>query len=332
MQAVTPQDMNKYTDISNARGYAMKSNNHLCLKLHKSLYGMIVALLLCFKALCKALVEEGFVQSTADPCLFLHLKKNIIIITYVDDCLLFCEDPTTLEILITSLKGKHPLTDENIGNDMYDYLGIEITMKDRKINLLQSGLINKILTTTGYNKVNPSVKTPAKESPLTTDTDGLSFDGDYDYPTVVGMLLYLVNTCPDIQYAVHSCCCFVHCPRKSHDVAIRRICRYLISTKNKGLTFNLDNDPLQLHCYVDADFCGLHKYETHVDPISSKSHTGYVILSGKSLISWCSKLQTETALSSTESEIVALSTCMRETLWIQRLVKDISRGFGINTH
>ena len=123
----------------------------------------------------------------------------------------------------------------------------------------------------------------------------------------------------------------MHCPHKSHDLAIKRICRYLIATKDKGLTFNMDSDPLQLHCYVDADFCGLHKYETHVDPISSKSRTGYVILLGKSPISWCSKLQTETALSTTESEIVALSTCMREILWIQRLVKDISLGFGIKT-
>ena len=163
-------------------------------------------------------------------------------------------------------------------------------MDDKKITLLQTGLINKILKTTKYENLKGNVKTPAKEAPLVMDTNGKRFDGQYDYASVVSMLLYLVNTCPDIQYTVHSCCYFIHCPHKSHDDTIKRICCYLIDTKDKGLVLNLDEFPLQLHCYVDADFCALHKYENHDDPISSKSRTGYVIMLDNSPISWCSKL------------------------------------------
>ena len=65
------------------------------------------------------------------------------------------------------------------------------------------------------------------------------------------------------------------------------------------------------------------------DPISFKSRTGYVIMLGGSPISWCSKLQGESALSSTESEIISLSTSMRELIWIRRLLIDISEGFGV---
>ena len=148
---------------------------------------------------------------------------------------------------------------------------------------------------------------PAKEQPLALDHNGKPFDEDYDYASVVGMLLYLVNTRPDIQYSVHSCCRFVHSPRKSHAEAIKRICRYLVATQHKGLTFDIECSNLKLNCFVDADFAGLHKYEDHNDPISAKSRTGYVICLGGSPISWCSKLQTETALSTTESEMLEKS-------------------------
>lgn len=104
-------------------------------------------------------------------------------------------------------------------------------MKDEKVTLRQAGLINKILTTTGYNKMNGNVKTLSKEAPLALDKNETDFIGDYDYNIVVVMLLYLVNTRLDIQYAVHSCCRFVHSPKKSHGEAIKRICRYLIATK-----------------------------------------------------------------------------------------------------
>ena len=154
---------------------------------------------------------------------------------------------------------------------MFDFLGIEVTMKDDKVILRQSGLINKIITTTGYTNMNGNVKIPAKEPPLALDANGSPFQEEYDYNSVVGMLLYLVNTRPDIQYSVHSCCRFVHNPRKSHAEAIKRICRYLIATKDKGLTFNVNTKDLKLNCYVDADFAGLHKYENHNDPISANS-------------------------------------------------------------
>lgn len=77
------------------------------------------------------MIDEGFVASKVDPCLFFHSQKNIIIITYVNNCLLFYKDPSTLEELIESLKQKYPLTDKDIGNDIYGYLGIEVTMHDK---------------------------------------------------------------------------------------------------------------------------------------------------------------------------------------------------------
>ena len=89
VQDILPNNMNKYTEILNAQGFVKKINNHLCMKFHKSLYIMVEAPLLWFKAISRELIDEGFVASKADPSLFLHSQKNIINITYVDDCLFF---------------------------------------------------------------------------------------------------------------------------------------------------------------------------------------------------------------------------------------------------
>ncbi len=84
---------------------------------------------------------------------------------------------------------------------------------------------------------------------------------------------------------------------------------------------------LQVDCYVDASFAPLWNVETTED--SSKSRTGYVILIDDVPISWCSKKQGETALSTTEAEYIALSMAMRELLWVRRLVEDISSTLDI---
>jgi hypothetical protein len=79
---------------------------------------------------------------------------------------------------------------------------------------------------------------------------------------------------------------------------------------------------IQLHCYIDADFNGLWNYESDQDPVYVKSQTGYVMTLGGWPIQWNSKLQTEIALSTTESEYIALSQAMRELIPLCRLLLD----------
>ena len=80
--------------------------------------------------------------------------------------------------------------------------------------------------------------TPCNADPLGTDADGQNVTGKFEYASAVGMLMYLSsNTRPDIQYAVHQCARFSHFPKKSHEDAILRICRYLQGTRERGLIF-----------------------------------------------------------------------------------------------
>ena len=102
-----------------------------------------------------------------------------------------------------------------------------------------------------------SVFTPASIRPLGKDLDGDKFDEDWEYATVVGMMMYLAqNSRPDITYAVHQCARFTHAPRSSHATGIKRILRYLQGTNDKGLIMN-PSTKFQVDCYVDADFAGL---------------------------------------------------------------------------
>ena len=146
--------------------------------------------------------------------------------------------------------------------------------------------------------------------------------------------MFLVNTRPDIQFAVHQCARFNHNPKKSHFNAVKRIVRYLKATqengRDRGLTFDVggvDEIP-KVECFVDADFAGLWNVEHNDDPVSSKSRKGFVMFIANCPVIWQSKLQVETAMSTTEAEVVALSQAMRELIWLRRLTVDIALTLG----
>ena len=118
------------------------------------------------------------------------------------------------------------------------------------------------------------------------------------------------------------CARFTHCYRRSHDKAIKIICRYLQQTKNKILTFNSDTE-MKLDGYVDADFDGLYHVEDHQEPTCVKSRTGYVILLDGCTIIWTSKFQTEIYLITLDAEYIVLSTSMKYLLPQRKLLQEI---------
>ena len=167
------------------------------------------------------------------------------------------------------------------------------------------------------------MKTPAATTPLGLDVDGDPFSENWEYPVVIGMLLYLAqNSRPDIAFAVHQCARFTHSPKHSHAVAVKRILRYLNSTKDKGMYIK-PNKSLTIDCHVDADFAGLWKSEDDQDPLCVKSRTGFLITFMGCPLHWQSKLQTQIALSTMESEYIALSQAMREIIGFREILKEI---------
>ena len=130
--------------------------------------------------------------------------------------------------------------------------------------------------------------TPAVTTALEKDEFGEKFDEKWEYPSVIGMLLYLSgNSRPDIAFAVNQCARFTHNPRKIHATAVKRVLRYLKVTSEQGLILQ-PNPNYKLDCYVDADFAGLWSVGNDQDPISVKSRSGFVITFMECPITWSS--------------------------------------------
>ena len=124
------------------------------------------------------------------------------------------------------------------------------------------------------------------------------------------MLGYLQGTTrPDIAMETHQCARFNNDPHLSHERSVKRVGGYLLDTRDKGMIYRPDITR-GLECYVDADFAGVWKDGNHDSPESVLSRTGFVIMYAGCPITWGSKLQTEIAMSTTESEYIALSSAM----------------------
>jgi len=127
------------------------------------------------------------------------------------------------------------------------------------------------------------------------------------------MLLYLSgHTRPNITFAVNFCARYMFCPKHPHELALKRIGRYLKQTPDRGMVMNPSSDVCKIDAYLDADFAGMYGHEEHTDPACAKSRTGFIITFADCPVFWQFKLQTETALSTMEAEIIALSACCRE--------------------
>jgi O-phosphoseryl-tRNA(Cys) synthetase len=94
---------------------------------------------------------------------------------------------------------------------------------------------------------------------LSSDPNGERQQGTFNYPSVLGMCLYLAgHTSPDIAFAVSQCARFTHSHKRSHELALEQIGLYLKGTTDKGLILRPNlKPPLQLDCYVDSDFAGM---------------------------------------------------------------------------
>jgi hypothetical protein len=119
--------------------------------------------------------------------------------------------------------------------------------------------------------------------------------------------------------AVHQCTRFCTAPKAIHELAVKRIARYLLATRDKGLLLR-PTTSFTLDMYVDADFAGRWHWEFSHLRNSVLSRTGYVLTFCGCPISWSSTLQSEIALSTTESEDIALSSTTRELLPLRRIL------------
>jgi hypothetical protein len=269
-----------------------------CLKLKKNLYGQKQAGRVWNKFLVDGLVNSlKFTQSKVDECVF--YCGSTVLLMYVDDGILCGPSAKDIQTIIKELGALYNITDEG---EIDAYLGVKVSKPTSDtIELKQPHLIQQILDDIGMKS---NTKTKDKAAPSSTilrrDLDGEPFREKWDYRSIIGMLNFLEkSTRPEIAYAVHQCARFASNPRQSHANAIKYLCRYLFTTKDKGISLHPDSTK-SFEVHVDCDFAGNWVNEDAMnDPSTAKSRTGYIIRYGGCPIVWASKLQTEVVLSST---------------------------------
>ena len=303
----------------------------LCLLLVKSLYGLREAPKLWHDWLEKGLIKSGFKVSSFDPGIY--YGRGMALVVYVDDVLFFGPSELEMAKVIEELKADgFELKLEKTGEQStYDFLGINIVQTaEGVLKCTQLGLIKKLLECVDMSDCNPAV-TPCEGQPLGTNPNGEPHSAEWEYASAVGMLMYLAgNSYPEIQFSVHQCARFTHCPKTTHSKAIKRIARYLkgVLNEKEGLRYNISNS-VNLDMYCDADFAGLWKYEDDQDPVCVRSRTGYVMTLGGCPIHWSSKLQTEQALSTLEAEYIALAQGMKEFVHMRRFYDEMMHEFKL---
>ncbi|GJX45100.1 hypothetical protein Tco_0261776 [Tanacetum coccineum] len=147
-----------------------------------------------------------------------------------------------------------------------------------------------------------------------TDNDPI-LDNITDYQKLMGKLIYLTNTKPDISYVVHCLSQFTHSPLNSHLKIAFKILRYLKSCPGLGIHI-IKNYTVSFKSYFDANWAKC--------VVTRKSVTGYCVFLNWSLVSWKSKKQNTLSKSSTEAEYRALALVTSEVIWILSFLKDLN--------
>ena len=169
-------------------------------------------------------------QSKLDPCLF--VGEKVICVCFVDDLLFWARDAEDIHKLAVRLREQG--VDLEQEDDAAGFLGVRLE-RNNETNLLemkQTGLIDRVIEALGLDVGTVNGKaTPAEGRPLVKDESGLDAKREFNYASVVGMLLYLAgHSRPDIAYAVNCAARYMFSTKQSHEEALKRIGRYLKAT------------------------------------------------------------------------------------------------------
>ncbi|GJX40266.1 retrovirus-related pol polyprotein from transposon TNT 1-94 [Tanacetum coccineum] len=249
-----------------------------------------------YDTLSKFLLAQGFSKGVVDPTLFIRKtgKHTLHVQIYVDDIIFASTDPKDCDRFSNEMSSKFQMS---MMGQISFFLGLQISQNPRGIFINQSKYANEILKKFDIHKSDP-VDTPMVEgTKLDEDLSGTLVD-QTKYHSMIGSLVYLTANRPDLIFAVCMCARYQSRPTKKHLEAVKRVFRYLQGTINMGLWYPKDT-AMALTAYADADHAGCQD--------TRRSTSGSAQFLGDKLVSWSSKKQTSTSISSIEAEYIVMS-------------------------
>ena len=192
------------------------------------------------------------------------------------------------------------------------FLGLQVRQMQDGIFIHQTKYTKELIKKFGMDK-SSKISTPMSTNlRLTEDKEGKDVDQTL-YRRMIGSLLYLTVSRPDISFSIGVCARFQSKPKESHLTAVKRIFKYLKETLEVGIWYSKDGD-FKVISYSDSDYAGC--------KIDRKSTIGTCQMMGNRLVSWFSKKQNSISTSTAEAEYIAAGSCCAQVLWIRQQLRD----------
>ncbi|KAJ9563088.1 hypothetical protein OSB04_008248 [Centaurea solstitialis] len=279
--------------------------------LDKALYGLKQAPKAWYETLTDYLLGVGYKKGTIDPTLFLKKSGSDLIIVqiYVDDIIFASTKPEMCQEFENTMKSQFKMS---MMGELTFFLGLQVRQRPDGIFISQAKYVQDLLKRFDFGGSNSAATPMPRNFQLNADSSGKPVD-QKTYRAIIGSLLYLTASRPDIVFSTGVCARFQCDPRDSHLSAVKRILRYLKDTPDFGLWYPKDSG-FELIAYTDSDHAGC--------KLNRKSTSGACQFLGDKLVSWSSRKQNCVSLSTAEAEYVAAACCCSQVLWMKTQLAD----------
>ena len=277
----------------------------------RALYGLHQAPRAWYDTLSNHLLSNGFSRGQIDSTLFIRRSKGDLLLVqiYVDDIIFGSTNDALCKDFESVMKSKFEMS---AMGELSFFLGLQVQQSEKGIFIHQTKYVHEMQNR--FNLVDGKLSgTPIevnhKLSPALDEAD----TDQREYRSMIGSLMYLTASRPDVMFAVSICSRYQATPKISHPRAVHQIFNYLRGRPDLGLWYSNDDD-LSFTAFTDSDYggCGMDR----------KSTTGGCQFLGNRLVSWQCKKQTTVSTSTAEAEYIAASSCCSQVLWIQQQLRD----------
>ncbi|GKB73215.1 putative ribonuclease H-like domain-containing protein, partial [Tanacetum coccineum] len=260
--------------------------------------------------------KNGYRRGTIDKTLFIKKDKHDIILVqvYVDDIIFGSTKKSWCDKFEALMKSTYQMS---LMGELTFFLGLQVKQKDDGIFISQDKYVAEILKKFYFANVKTASTPIETQKPLVKDEEASDVDVHL-YRSMIGSLMYLTASRPDIMFVVYACSRFQVSPKSSHLSSVKSILRYLKGKPKLGLWYPRVSS-FNLESYSNSDYAGAN--------LDRKSTTGGCQFLGRRLISWQCKKQTIVATSTIEAEYVAAASCCGQVLWIQNQMLDYGFNF-----
>ncbi|CAL8169979.1 unnamed protein product [Prunus armeniaca] len=298
--------------VDQPEGFVINGKEDKVYKLYKALYGLKQTPRAWYGEIDSYFAKCGFEKSLSEATLYTKTRgeNDILIVSiYVDDIVYTGNNQDMLDEFKEDMKEKYEMSDLGL---LHHFLGMGVIQTESSIFIHQKKYASSLLDKFGLKECK-SVSIPLVATEKLSKEDGSGVADEEKYRKLVGSLLYLTATRPDVMYAASLLARYMHGPSNKHYGIAKRVLRYIKGTLDYGLHY-MKGKKAVLVGFCDSDWGG------SLD--DSKSTSGYAFSFGSGVFSWASVKQNCVALSTAEAEYISAAEATTQAIWLKFVLED----------